>query len=127
MPGVGIAVGVRREVTRDVFHELAPFGPKCGGKQNGRQVGTAAAERDDSVAVAAGEKARGDDYVKRREQLVQAERADERPAARAFRVIFEEPGEKPGLMHVDAGRAHTARLKRQGQERDGSELARRPE
>ena len=127
MTGIGIAVGVRGEVARDVLHELASFCSERDREDNGRQVRTAPAERDHPVAVAARKKPRGDDDVMAGEQRVQAERTDERPAACACRAVVEKSVEKPGLLHVDADRAHTASLEGQCHERDRSELPCRPE
>ena len=89
MAGVGMAMGIGREVARDVLDELASSGPEAGGEEDRRQVGTAAAERDDAVALAACQKAGDDDDVVVREQR-RAGGADGQAAVRAPRAICRD-------------------------------------
>ena len=66
MARAGMASGIGREVAGDILDKLASrVEARC--NEDGRQVRTASAERNHSVARAASEKTRNDDNLVRRE------------------------------------------------------------
>ena len=123
MVRVRMVTGIGREVARDILDELAPAGAEAGGQEDGCQIRTAAAERQHGVARAASQKSRNDHDRVRRQFREDAERAEARVSGRPGAIWIRQPG----LVHVDACRSHAARLQSKREERNRSQLTRRPQ
>ena len=60
---LGVSLGVSGEVPGNVFHELAANCSEAGCKQHRGEIGSAAAERHDAIALAARQESRRHDHV----------------------------------------------------------------